>query len=87
MADTSDKTAKQVKREAKSIREDAQRALAAGDYKLANELNAKVVELLPDSETGRAAQRTRDNLKIDPHGMYAGLLAIAIFALAWIIFY
>jgi hypothetical protein len=78
-------TEKQVKREARQLRDVARAAFALGNYGKARELDIKIVRLVPDSDLGREAAREAQNLRTDPWAIYIGLGALAIYGLGWLV--
>ena len=78
-------TDKQVKREARQLRDAARHAFDAGDYQSASRLDARIVAMAPESEPGREAAAEARNLAVDSTAIYIGLGTIALYALAWVV--
>lgn len=85
MAGESTQADKQVKRQARQLREAARLAFAAGDYRRARELDRQIVRLVPDSELGQEAAHEAQNLRTDPVAIYIGLGALTIYGMAWLL--
>ncbi|MEZ4272973.1 MAG: hypothetical protein R3C68_16530 [Myxococcota bacterium] len=82
-----DKTeAKNQRYEAKKLRDEGQRAFEAGDYRLTKDLARQVVALMPkDSDLSRAAQADIERFSIDPWALWAGLGALTLVIVAWLV--
>ena len=82
MSDTNDK---QQKREARKLREQAAALFEAGNYREARILNERIVAMAPGTDVAAAATAEIENLGIDPWTVYGGLIALALYLLAWIV--
>ncbi|MCK5690812.1 hypothetical protein KAI87_16140 [Myxococcota bacterium] len=74
---------KEQKQEARKRLDTVKDAMAKGDYQSARALAADLAEFAPESEQGKAAALLRGNLGMDKFAIYAGLVSVFIYILAW----
>lgn len=78
------KDAKQQRREAQRLWDDARGAYAAGDYATARRLDAEIVGMRIDAEVGDKAARELATFSLDPWVLRAGFATLALYVLAWV---
>ena len=81
----SDSADKQQKREARKLREQAQALFEAGNYRDARALNLRIVAMAPGADIAKGAAKEAANLQTDPWIIYAGLIALGIYGLGWLV--
>ncbi|MEK7703534.1 MAG: hypothetical protein AAB426_01135 [Myxococcota bacterium] len=85
MTTDADKESKQQRREAQRLWDDARLAYAAGDYAATRRLDAEIVALGAGHEMASRAAREIEGFKLDAWVLRAGLAAMAVYILAWVI--
>lgn len=72
------------RREAELLREEAEGAFEAGDYRLTRQLDERVVRTAPNSDVGRAAQVELNRLRVDPAAIISGAVAVLLYVVTWV---